>query len=430
MPSTTTSTAYGHALGASAINAALMRNYDKVLHELVPLEAGIYNEIPMATEVGAIGDAHYYFVNTGHNEDAVGTRNYDVAIPTSGRSTQVQASVVERALYADIKIDLRSRARMKGNGSVVKDLAMHEVEDAASVAAKELARMVYCDGTGIRATLTGAGSSETTLTLLKTGGCRASGALYLRPNMSIDSYTAAESQSGNIDEKQISDVTDGTTTDTATIESASWTDGALIYKYNTYTADQDNDWQGLAIASDDGTDFASFAGITVSGASYWKGLRDSASTVRPFDPELMEKLLNRQRKLAGGNVRNRKIISNLGQPSMYWKYMLPSFQVNVDAKPVKYDAGIADAQPFKGIPWKTDVNCPYGTIHVPDFDNFKKWEMKKFGPPDMGLGAKNWTWDSSNRYDAAETYRCMYGNFITTRRQTQLMITDLVEDYL
>ena len=423
-----TSQVYSHLGNAANV---VFRVYDRVLRKIVPLEAGIYKQIPDIKDLrgNGIGDAYYFKIIDGYNESGVGTRAYDAAVPTARRTTFLEGSITERALYAAIKVDLRSIARMKGAGSPVGDLGVFEVELAAKVAAKELARMVYCDGTGIIATAGVAGTTVTALTVVKTGGPRASGALYIRKNVMLDSYTSGGAQ--EIDSESVSAVDPGAATDAITLgTTATWTGSSLIYREDSYIAAATNDWEGLEKLHDDGTISSTYAGITVSSNPGWAGIIDTAGSNRAFDPEILEKVLIRQRLNSGQKVRGLKILSNLGQPAMYWKYTMPAFHVNVGAQGPKFDLGVADAQPYKGIPWQTDVNCPFGRIYIPDFEYTGKFEMKPFGPPAYGLGNQGWTWDATNRTDAAETYRAMYGNFVCKRRDTSVIIKALTEEFL
>jgi len=413
---------------------AVYVTYDDMLHKQVTLDSGIYKRFQTpkkgAVRSGQIGDSWRFKVKTGYNESGVGARQADGTIPTSRQATYDEASITERALYCDIKIDLRTVKRANGQGSVLKNILSEAVTDAGEVAAMELARMVYGDGSGIIGTTAAAGSSTTALTLLKTGGFKKSGILYVRKEKIVDGYDGATKKINSI---RVTDVAEGAATDSLTLSDAqTWTNGTVLITEDVYHASANTEWEGLGILLDDGTAFASYAGITVSGNSFWKPILDSNSgTNRPFDPEIIEKLLNRQRRVARKGLRNQELLSNVGQPSAYWKYMLPAVQVEATGRPLKFDAGVAvgEAPPFKGIPWTVDLHCPMGEIYILDWNNIYKFEAKPMGPPDIGLGNKGWTWDNSNRTDAAETYRAMYGNFYCTRRNTQIKISDLTEEF-
>ena len=72
---------------------ALFQTYDQVLHDVVSLEAGIFDLIPVAKGIKAVGEQHIYKLEDGFNEDGVGTRDYDATIPAARHTTQKSANI-------------------------------------------------------------------------------------------------------------------------------------------------------------------------------------------------------------------------------------------------------------------------------------------------------------------------------------------------
>lgn len=413
----------------AAVAAAAFRQYGKVLHKQITLGAGIWNMFQTSKDVKQIGAGFYFDTKHRYNERGVGHRAQDGTLPTADTPNFAQGSFTEKALYTVRKADLRTVAKLQGSGSALGNLLRHLMEDNGEVARAELARVCHGDGSGRIAQTAAAGSSTTTATFLKTGGYYKSGALYIREGVYVDFYT---STSQEVDSKVLTNVTSGAVTDSATVSaSSSWTNAAYVMKEDVYATNLDTEGQGLHYLIDDGTNHTTVCGISTSSYEWWKSKIDSASSNRAFDPEVLAELLAYQRHRKKGNIRNHGILSNAGQPLMYWKYMLPSFQTNVISRPVKFDAGtkLGEAQPFMGVPWKVDDYCPIGEILIPDWGELYKYILKPLGKPTNGLAPGGWTWDNTNRLDAVEEWSSMYYNYYTTRRNTHVRYKDLQEDF-
>jgi len=412
----------------AAVATVAFRQYGKVLHKQVTLGAGIWGMFQDAKDVKAMGSGFYFKTKHRYNERGVGHRAVGGALPTPDTPNFEEGYFEEKALYAIRKADLRTVAKYQGNGSALSNVLRHLVEDNGEVARAELARVCHGDGSGRLVQTAAAGSSATDVTFLKTGGYYKSGALYIREGAYTDFYY---STSQEVDSKILTNITSGSVTDSATVSASStWTNGAYVMKEDEYATALDTEGQGLHYLIDDGTNHTTVDGLSTSSYEWWKSKVDSASSNRALDPETLAKLLAWQRNKKKGNIRNHCMLSNAGQPLMYWKYMLPSFTTNVVSKPVKFDAGckLGEAQPFMGVPWKVDDYCPIGEIVIPDWGELHKYVLKPLGKPTAGLAPGGWTWDGT--YDAVVEWASMYYNFFATRRNTHIRYKDLTEDFM
>jgi hypothetical protein len=402
----------------TTLSDLLKEVYDPVIEEQQNLEAFTWKDWEEGDdELG--GEGWVFTTKMGGNQEGIGARAERGTLPEPGRQRWKKGLIYWRLCYGAFELTGPVIEAAKSNLKAFANSRTEEIEGLTRDVIKDFNRQVYGDGTGVMAKCTKANVTTTQ---------EVDDAMYLRINMMIDIYDAANPSAVNGDSLQITDLT-ANTDGTADVEfdAAPGTATAIndvLIREDSAVPDPtpanprtDLEIVGLQAIVDDGTIAATYENITRASYPLWNGhVLDNSGTDRNLALDLMQQAEDATYRAA--SKRPNWIRMNLGQRRKFFDLVSPDKRYLTG----RIDGGYERLE-YNGLELTVDVDCPKGKMFFLTKETIKKYSLRKFGLIDFdGLVLRQVT-----NKDVWRGYIGVYGNLGCKRPNCNSIITDLQE---
>lgn len=409
----------------------LKRLYRKSMENQENLSTGILKYIDKADEkpFGASTGGGAYFSIKYEGNWGINAIAETQALSTAGSEKAVQGVIYPKIVTGRIKLTGLAMASMDVTGAAwVKALA----DEMASVG-KRIMKLtnyhMYRDGYGSLAVLTSGSASGSNVTVTTTAPDYVG---MVREGMYLDfmqSNTSTSKIHASADNMRVSSVdrannqftvvcADGTAATNVVAAITTYTTAAVAI----LAADRDstaNPWfHGFLNSFDDGATYASYLGVNRSTYTVWKGnVLSNSGTVRDVSEDLLQEMLDAREVDVGDEVGKVKFVCNQGQRRKILEMVLPARRYGSP----DFKTGHEHLD-FNGIEIIVDTDCPKRRIFLPDFSQFKKFQLLA---PTWGNNAGQFFTVSG--FDMIDSYVREYVNYGTKRCNANVIASDMAE---
>lgn len=395
----------------AAIDGILKEVYDnRTIENLQNMEAETHPKLPKSPKKPG-GDGVFGAAIAFGNQRGTGSINELEALKTPATQGPKKWEVDPKNFVHVIRLSGKSMEAAKGNEESFADNTVFQMDNGIKDSAKELNAQCFRNGSGRIAQVDNAVVAGTTVTF--DNGIPT----HFRYEQYIDIVTAGgvkEADSAKIVDIDISN-SQITTSANVTVSDDSW-----IYREDVAdNAPTDGkEMAGFPRITDDGTDFATYEGITRTGAGYvpaWKGLEIAAGGANLSD-DLLQRAKSQMKVWAGR--KPNVVCSNTSQMRKYMVLTLP--QVQFDQK-VARDSGMTGQPTWNGIPWVEDTDCGFDEVYMYDKSYIERFVLRPLSWDDSD--GKIIKWD--NGYDAWVAFAKCYENIGTRVPRSMIRVTGL-----
>lgn len=377
----------------------------------------------------------------------IGARGENAILPSAGAYTYERAIYDLKYLYGKTAVTGPSMAKSKSEVGSFLEILRSELDGLRMDLQKDLARQIYGNGSGKIATATA--GTTTTMTVGKE--VLNKGQLYV--GMLVDLYDVSDVATGGATPPVPTysgvtitavDVSAGTITFAA--QAAALASGDFVTRAGVkiYTAQPDPDNAappanpGTWAESDevDGLQkivsaTARLGGIdpTAAGKEWWKaqvvayadrkGTARETNTLKDLTLDDMQIALNKARTAGGYPTA---VVTSLGVQREFYKLLNDDVRY-VEPESLNYAAGFKTLS-YNGLPLIADIEAPYGKMHILDEATLKVYSDQDW----HFLDNDGQTMRQSGDKDAFEAVMVRYMNLGATRRNNQIVITDIAVD--
>lgn len=346
------------------------------------------------------GDGYYFGVEVGQNQEGIKSQNEHEALATPDDLDVVQGRIQPKKMTATCQMTGLAKYAMPGMEASFGNGVTKYMDRTFKEGLVRLEQMIFRNGQGLLARTAASVSGSTTVTFdtgIKT---------HLRHRMALDIWDSAlgAKQAAGVKITAISTSADSFTIDT----SSTVDDNAYIFlksHYDNYTA-PGKEWAGLPLATDDGTDSATYEGITRSGSGFvdlFKGLEIDAASANLSD-DLLQRALE-QFIIYGNGTECNMVIFSPAQKRKYLSLSLPQLRYK--------DGEARDTSAPKQAVWDGKdlmINrfCGRDELYLLNDESFKKYVLSSLKWADeFGGSVIKW----NNGYDSGIAYARALGNF-------------------
>lgn len=360
----------------------------------------LYNKLKNGTPPA--GDGYYFSVEVGQNQEGIKAMNEHEALATPDYLDEVQGRIQAKKITGTCQMTgLIKYAASGGAASFGKGVVKYMDRTLAETKVRR-EQMIFRQGNGLLARTAAAVSGSTTVTFdtgIKT---------HLRHRMALDFWDSAlgSKQASGVKITAISTSADSFTIDT----SSTIDDDAYIFiksHYDNYTA-PGKEWAGLPLATDDGTDSATYEGITRSGTGLvdlFKGLEIDAASANLSD-DLLQRALE-QFIVYGNGTECNTVIFSPAQKRKYLSLSLPSLEYRTGES---RDTGHPKRPMWDGKELMIHRFCGRDELYLLNDECFKKYVLSELKWADEFGGAVI-KWNAG--YDSGIAYCRTLGNYGT-----------------
>lgn len=360
------------------------------------------------------GEGFYFGVEVGQNQQGIGAQNEHEALATPDYLDVVQGNIKAKKITGTCQITGTAKYAMPGKEASFGNAVLKYMDKTFKETQVRQEQMIFRNGQGLLARTAAAVSGSTTVTFdtgIKT---------HLRHRMALDIWDSAlgAKQANGVKISAISTTADSFTIDT----SSTVDDDAYIFikgHYDNYTA-PGKEWAGLPLATDDGTDSATYEGITRSGSGFvdlFKGLEIDASSANLSD-DLLQRALEQFIVYGSGTECNMVIMS----PAQKRKYLSMSLPMLQYGKGESRDTGHPAKLMWDGKELMINRFCGRDEMYLLNDDCFKKYILSPLKWADE-FGGTTIKWNAG--YDSGIAYCRTLGNFGTEEPRGILRIHSL-----
>ena len=353
-------------------------------------------------------------LHTGRS-GGIGPAAENVALPAAGSQSYARATYDIKPQYGRVRVTGLSIEKTATEAGAFLQSLQGEIDGMRNDLRRDQARQSYMDGTGLIAQC-GTTTTSNTVTLASKEALR-KGWIYV--GMVIDIGTAADARAvataRNVTDVNIGATTitiDGATVTTSGSHFVARSGAALATTGGAVAAGEVSGLQAIVPASAN-----TFGGINAAGAgnSYWDNLRDTSTSTLSNDA-LVQNM--NQVELSGGDVS--AMIGSFGMQRKL--FSLLQLQVRyVDPTTIHGGFKVLD---FNGHAFIADRDAPFGKIYLLDESQIKIFRNQDWHFLDEDGNTLKWV----SGFDAWEAVLACYYQFGATRRNTQLVMTNLSTD--
>lgn len=390
----------------------------------------------------------------------IGARAENGTLPAAGNLSYEKAVYDLKYLYGKVSVTGPSMAKTKSEAGAFLQVLKSELDGLRMDLRKDLARQVYGDGTGVIAGVASiaaaVGTTQViTLDVSSTAGnivgdgkeAITKGQLYVGMLVTLkDSSGATVSNSDGVSISAVNAATPSITvtnlsagTITTSSTSAFTVVRAGVNQYlgansveplsltnpGTFAlSDEIDGLQRIVSAS------AVLGGITPTGSNAWWAAQEvtpegsvaagNVANTRPISFDDIQKSLNKVRTAGGSPTA---IVTSMGvQREIYGLFQTQAIYQEAVQTP-NYQAGFQTLM-YAGLPIVADIEAPYGSMYILDESTLKVYSDQDF----HFLDADGQTMRQSGDKDAFEAVMVRYMNMGATRRNNQVVITDIAVD--
>lgn len=382
------------------IQDALKEVYHPVIVNQVNKTAPLWAQLKKSIKKSAGGKYYVIPIITAFPESvgAKAPNNYD--LPAAQRSTYDQAYIHLKRNYGRIMVDKFSIESSKGAGGWV-DVFTQETRNITNAFAIDIDRQSMMNGKGVLGVVSSVNGQV--LTMKDAGGITGDTPVtkFFRVGMVVDVYTGGTK---NLDSKTITAVDPAN--GTITIDSAGALANDLVYKEDTYYANNQGEMMGInGIISADNTPGNDFQGITRTNNPIWQAYV-GASTGLLTETKLQEALDAIEGRTDGEAptlILTTYAIRNKLIDIMRGDRMVDTLDLKAGWKAIKYIGGNVE------LPLLAHKNCPTGYIYIISLPHLKVYMLKDLEWEDLGGGIMRVVPGK----DAVEAFFRMYANIGT-----------------
>ncbi len=345
----------------------------------------------------------------------IGPAGENVALPAAGSQAYNKAVYDIKPQYGRLRITgLAMEKTAKDSGAFLQGLK-GEIDGLRNDLRRDMARQSYMDGTGNIAQC-GVTTAANVVVLANKEAIR-KGWLYV--GMIVDIGTAADGRAiatgRNITDVNITTGTitiDGAAVTTSASHFVSRSGAALATTGGAVAAGEVLGLQGLVSAA---ANTVGGINAAAAGNSWWDNLRDTSTSTLTSDA-LVQNM--NQVGIAGGDID--LMIASFGMQRKLFG-LLQSQVRYVD--PMEIKGGFKTLE-FNGHPFVADRDAPFGKVYLLNTKFLKVFRNQDWHFLEEDGNVLKWVIG----YDAWEAVLTQYLNFGATRRNTQLVMTNLATD--
>jgi hypothetical protein len=403
---------------------------------LGPVTEQLNNEVLLLTRLESrsedlVGKYAYVPLHYGRS-GGIGAVAEDAALPAAGAQSYQKATYDLKYLYGRVRVTGPSMAKTKNEAGAFLQALKSELDGVRNDLRKDLARQIYGDGTAKIAEVAASWTSGTTLPLTSVEPLR-KGQLYVGMPVdivTISSGTATVAGSTTISSVSVDDASPAIVVASATgVADNAWIvrKGAIVTGSSvTGDGSRSNEIDGIRRLNSV-TDNTPFGNLdpSDSGMSWWDNQR-----ITDTDPatggdqhvlslDVLQKALNLVR-IAGGTPS--AMVTTLGLQREFYNLLSDDVRY-VDPASLNYAAGFKTLS-YNGMPIISDIDAPYGEIHILDESTIKVFSDQDFHFLDQDGQTLRQVADR----DAFEAIMVRYMNLGATRRNNQMVISGLYVD--
>lgn len=334
------------------------------------------------------------------------------ALPEAGNQSFKRAIFNLKFLYGRGAVTGPAMATTKSDAGSFLRVLKAELDGLQRDLRKDLARQVYGDNTGsIAALAVDADTSDGVLTLVSDEALR-KGQIYVGMRVAVvDSDGTTENGSGVVADV---DITAKTVSIGVTDPPASTASGDFLARAGSVDADGHIGVNGLAGIIDD---TAELGGLDPADA----GLEEWASIVNAvggaWDTDELHTTWNDVRVRSGASPTS--IVTSFGIARAYFNDLQAQVQY---VEPMKIEGGYRVLE-FMGVPFIGDVDCPFGTVFLPDEKAIKVFATSDFAPLEEDGHFLKWV----TGYDMWEFALARYMELGANRRNSSAKLTGITD---
>ena len=403
---------------------------------LGPVTEQLNNEVLLLSRLESrsedlVGKYAYVPLHYGRST-GIGAVAEDADIPLAGRQSYEKATYDLKYLYGRVRVTGPSMAKTKNEAGAFLQALKSELDGVRNDLRKDLARQIYGDGTGKIAEVDASWTSGTTLPLTSVEPLR-KGQLYA--GMRVDIVTVAAGVATVAGSTTISSVTLSDASPAIVVASATGVaDGAWITRKGAIVTgssvagngSRSNEIDGLRRLNATATTAFGNLNPSDSGIEWWDNQRLApadadpvASGTQNLTLDELQKALNLVR-IAGGNPT--AMVTTLGVQREFYNLLQDEVRY-VDPESLNYAAGFKTLS-YNGMPIISDIDAPYGQIHILDESTVKVFSDQDF----HFLDADGQTLRQDPNKDAFEAIMVRYMNLGATRRNNQMVLSGIAVD--
>jgi hypothetical protein len=383
----------------------------------------------------------------------IGARAENATLPSAGAYSYERAVYDLKYLYGKTAVTGPSMAKTNTDAGSFLEVLRSELDGLRMDLQKDLARQIYGNGSGVIATVVSGNAGGTTAVVSKE--VLNKGQLYTGMTINIRDASAAAGAGADLGSPATTftitavDTSTSATTGTITITPAAGVQLASGDTIRRAGVKQYAEAENPAYTNDDPTNPGTFAtsdevdglarivsatatlgGIdpTAAGKEWWKAqvvaAADRKGTAR--ETVLKDLLLDdiqialNKARTAGGYPT--AIVTSLGIQREFYKLLEDQVRY-VEPENLSYAAGFKTLS-YNGMPLIADIDAPYGKMHILDEST-----MKVYSDQDWHfLDNDGQTLRQAGDKDAFEAVMVRYMNLGATRRNNQIVITDIAVD--
>lgn len=382
--------------------------YDKMVVDAQNLKPALLEKISKAAERPALGGKGFIISVNDYGNEAAKAINENEGFGTINQEHYANPSVIAKVMIAPFEFSGLAKAISEGDDMAFAQIAAQEMKRSRDRLRATENRMLYGYGKGTLATAAADISGQTVIV---------DSVQYLRLNMVVDvcATGAATEHASSVTISAINPTTK-VVTFVGTVSSVVNTDELVLENCRASAASDGKEAMGLRGIIDDGTDLATFQGITVSSALYWQSVRNTASSA-----SLTEDLL--QQLCDDVNIRSGQEIDTL---VMHPKQRRKALELALPQK--RFADGILGLGhskiEFNGMELFLDRDCQPTTVY-----GFPMKELLLFeiDAPKLGREDGSDIFLRTSGYDVFQAYWRHYANFGVRRRNALGKIVSLAE---
>lgn len=357
-----------------------------------------------------VGGRYVTFPIKTRRNSGIGARNELEALPTPGQQGNAAARVGLKYLYGGVRLSGQTFELADKNYQSFVSVLEQELDGLKTDLAVDQNRQVYGDGSGAIAVVTTAGTTVNTITVGTVMYAQMDEMVDLIDGTTLGNATPTVKASN----RKITGI--NTTTNVITVDGAAFS--SALTDIVVRTGNVNREWTGFAkIISNSGTLY----NIDPTVEPVWKAEVDSnAGTPRALSEGLMVNMADRLR--ANGGYATA-IFSNLGVRRAYWNLLVQQRQYVNTKEFTGGFTGLAFTTDQGEIPFVVDTQAPKNRQY---FVNEKELTMYREGDWSW-MNRDGSMWQRVIGFDAYEATMFQYSELGCHRRNTQGLITDIIE---
>lgn len=390
-------------------NAILKEIYEPKLQEQLQSEAKTLKRIQSTSEgvSSDVGGKYVAFPIRTRRNHGMGARNENEALPVAKSNKYAGARVSLAYLYGAISLTGQTMKLAKTNSQAFINALEAELSGLKEGLAKDMNRQTYGTSLGALASVTADGSNTVTVDSLQ----------YLELGMQIDVYDIT-GVTPKFTNREITAINEST--NVITYDGADGTAVATDIIVRTGSVNRETIGFKQVI-----TNSGTLYNIDPTVEPIWKSQVDSnGGTNRALSEGLMIKMVDSIRKQGG---QTTVIFTSLGVRRAYFNLLSQQRRFNDTVEFAGGFKGLKFTTDTGDIPLISDFDCQPNRMYFVNEKSFKLYQESDWSFMDEDGSMWQRIIDSTGRYDAYEAVMYKYCQLGVHRRNTNGLLTDVIE---